>query len=248
MIQTSLTAIWFVFSTLITAIAAICFSFLGKGGNLPHLAARLWAKSILFVSRVKVSVQGLNHIDPLATYVYMANHQSMFDIVAVLGYLPVQFRWLAKMELFQIPLFGYSMARAGYISIDRSDRRSAHKSLQEAAQKIAQGVSVVVFPEGTRSEDGQIMPFKPGGFYLAIRSRQPIVPVVICGTRHVLPKGSLRVRPGSIVVSIQPPIATTSYDNKSKELLMESVRSIMKQDLERVGASHPCGPGQRHGG
>ena len=148
MIRTALISAWVVLSTIICALIAIIVSFLSKGGNSAHLTGRFWARSILFVSRVKVSVQGLEHIDPNAPYVYMANHQSMFDILALLGYLPVQFRWLAKMELFQIPLFGYSMSRVGYISIDRSNRKAAYQSLLEAAQKIAHGVSVIVFPEG----------------------------------------------------------------------------------------------------
>ena len=234
MIRTALLSAWVVLITLFCALAAIVASFLRKGGNLAHLVGRFWARSILFVSRVKVSVQGLEHIDPGATYVYMANHQSMFDILALLGYLPVQFRWLAKTELFQIPIFGYSMARVGYISIDRSNRKSAYKSLREAAQKIARGVSVVVFPEGTRSTDGQIKPFKAGGFYLAIRSGRPIVPVVIFGSHQVMPKGRLRIRPGRIVLSINPPIDTTLYNNNTKEILMESVTSTMKRDLEKM--------------
>ena len=240
MIRTALISVWVVLITLICATAAIVVSFLRKGGNFAHLVGRFWARSIVFVSRVKVSVQGLEHIDPGAAYVYMANHQSMFDILTLLGYLPVQFRWLAKMELFQIPVFGYSMARVGYISIDRSNRKSAYKSLQEAAQKIAQGVSVVVFPEGTRSRDGQIKPFKGGGFYLAIRSGRPIVPVVIIGSHHVMPKGRLRIRRGQIILNINPPIETTHYNNSTKEILMESVRSTMKRDLERIKAGRKC--------
>jgi len=234
MIRTALLSAWIVLTTFICALAAIGASFLRKGGNLAHLVGRFWARSIVFVSRVKVTVQGLEHIDPSATYVYMANHQSMFDILALLGYLPVQFRWLAKMELFQIPVFGYSMTRVGYISIDRSNRKAAYQSLQEAAQKIAQGVSVVVFPEGTRSPDGQVKPFKGGGFYLAIRSGRPIVPVVISGSHHVMPKGMLRIRPGRIVLSINPPIDTTPYNKNTKEVLMELVRSTMKRDLEKL--------------
>lgn len=240
MIRTALAAICGILVTLLFTLLAIGVSLPKKGGNLPHLVGKLWARTILFVSRTRVCVQGLHNISPLGTYVYMANHQSMYDILALLGYLPVQFRWLAKMELFQIPIFGYSMARAGHISIDRSDRKSAHKSLQEAAHKIAHGVSVVIFPEGTRSSDGRINQFKPGGFYLAISSGQPIVPVVIYGSRHVLRKGSLRIRPGPIVVSINAPIDTSSYNNSGKRVLMESVRSIMKQDLEKIAAKMSC--------
>jgi 1-acyl-sn-glycerol-3-phosphate acyltransferase len=219
------------------ATLAVFLSLWRDNGNLAHLAGRLWAKSILLAVRAKVSVQGLHNIDPLATYIFMATHQSMFDILALQGHFGVQFRWLAKKELFQIPLFGHSMARVGYISIDRSNRKSAHKSLLEAARKIAQGVSVVIFPEGSRSTDGQIKPFKAGGFHLAIRSQRPIVPVVICGTHGILPKGSLRVAPGRIVISISPPVDTASYIKRNKKLLMETVRSVMKQDLESVRAT-----------
>ena len=234
MIRAALLSAWVVLITIIGALSAIIISFLSKGGNCAHLVGRFWARSIVFLSRVKVSVQGLEHIDPGAAYVYMANHQSMFDVLALLGYLPVQFRWIAKMELFKIPIFGYSMTRVGYIGIDRSNRKSAYKSLQEAAQKIAQGVSVVVFPEGTRSEDGRIKPFKAGGFYLAIRSGRPIVPVVIYGSKDVLPKGRLCINRGHIFFSINKPIETTHYNNKTKEDLMEFVRSTMKRDLEKI--------------
>jgi 1-acyl-sn-glycerol-3-phosphate acyltransferase len=242
MIRTVVIPTWIVFITFICALAAIALSFWKKGGDLSHLAGRFWAKSVLLVSRAKVTVRGSHHIDPCATYIYMANHQSMFDILALLGYLPVQFRWLAKKELFQIPVFGQSMARVGYISIDRSNRKSAYNSIQEAAQKIAQGVSVVIFPEGTRSADGQIKSFEAGGFHLAIRSGRPIVPVVICGTHHIMPKGSLRIRPGRILVSIHPPVETASCNSKTKKVLRDTVRSIMKQDLEKIRASQAFNP------
>jgi 1-acyl-sn-glycerol-3-phosphate acyltransferase len=241
MIRTVVVLIWIVLITLVCACVAIAFSVFKKGGDLSHLVGRFWAKSVLLISRVKVRVLGSHHIDPHAPYIYMANHQSMFDILALLGYLPVQFRWLAKKELFQIPVFGLSMARVGYISIDRSDRRAAHKSLLDAAEKIAQGVSVIIFPEGSRSMDGNIKPFKAGGFHLAVRSGRPIVPVVIHGTHHVMPKGSLHIRPGVVVVSLHPPVDTASYDNKTKKDLMNAIRSVMKQDLERFKATQSGG-------
>lgn len=241
MIKDILILMCLVFDTFICALLAIGASIWKRGGNGAHLVGRFWARSILFLSGVKVSVRGLEHIAPGGPYLYMVNHQSMFDILSLLAHLPVQFRWLAKKELFHIPVFGYAMARAGYISIDRSDRRAAHKSLLEAAQRIAGGVSVVIFPEGSRSMDGQIQPFKAGGFHLAIRSGRPIVPVVICGAREVMPKGKLRIRPGHISVSINPPVDTASHKDKAKRDLMESIRSIMEKDLERLRRTEPCG-------
>jgi 1-acyl-sn-glycerol-3-phosphate acyltransferase len=241
MIHTVFAVMSAVLATAVFSPLAILVSMWKGDGNLAHVVGRIWAKTILFMSGVTVSVQGLHHLDPQTTYIYMANHQSMFDILVLQGHVMVQFRWLAKRELFQIPVFGPSMAKAGYVSIDRSNRRSAHKSLLEAAQKIAQGVSVVIFPEGSRSQDGEIMPFKPGGFHLAVRAGQPIVPVVICGTREVIPKGSLRISRGHVTISINPPIETASYAKGDKSLLMETVRSVMKQDLERIRETQPCG-------
>jgi len=230
-----------VLATVFFVPLAILVSLWKDNGNYSHVVGRIWARSILLMSRVRVSVQGLHHLDPRVTYILMVNHQSMFDILVLQGELFFQFRWLAKKELFHIPLFGPAMARAGYVSIDRSNPRSAHKSLLAAAQKIAQGVSVVVFPEGSRSQDGEIGPFKPGGFHLAVRAGRPIVPVVICGTHDVMPKGSLRISPGRVTVSINPPIETASYAKGDKNRLMEMVRSVMKQDLERIRAPQPCG-------
>ncbi len=239
MIRSVATSMGVVFLTIFFVLVAIVLSFWKKGGDLAHLTGRCWGKAVLFVSRVKVSVEGLEHIDPHATYLYMANHQSMFDILVLSAYLPVQFRWLAKKELFQIPIFGHAMAIAGYISIDRSDRRSAHKSLMVAARKIARGVSVVIFPEGSRSSDGQIGSFKAGGFHLACLSGQPIVPTVICGTHEVMPKGRLSINPGRVVVSISPPVDTVSCGKRDKKRLTESVHAIMKQDLDRRRAGQP---------
>jgi 1-acyl-sn-glycerol-3-phosphate acyltransferase len=154
----------------------------------------------------------------------MSNHQSNFDIPVLLAYLKVQFRWLAKEELFKIPFFGYAMQRVGYISINRSDRRSAFLSLKRAAQIIRGGVSVLIFPEGTRSLDDQIRPFKKGGFILALDAGVPIVPVVIRGTRSIMPKERLRIRPGQVSLEILAPIDTTAYTRKSKEDLIAAVR------------------------
>jgi 1-acyl-sn-glycerol-3-phosphate acyltransferase len=239
MIRDVLILMCLVLDTAICAVIAIGASLWKKGGDTAHLVGRVWARSILFLSGVRVSVRGMERISPGEAYVYMANHQSMFDILSLLAYLPVQFRWLAKRELFGIPVFGYAMARAGYVSIDRSDRKAAHQSLLEAAGKIAGGVSVVVFPEGSRSPDGRIQPFKPGGFHLALRSGRPIVPVVICGAREVLPKGKLQIRPGHICVSINPPVETSPY--KDKKELMAFVRTVMEQDLEKLRQITSCG-------
>jgi len=129
------------------------------------------------------------------------------------------------------------LTRAGHICIDRSDRRAAHRSLLDAAGKIAAGVSVIIFPEGSRSPDDRLRPFKPGGFHLAMRSRQPIVPVTIYGTHQVLPKESLDIRPGRVIVSVNPPVPTATYGGRNKPFLMERIKKVMQQDLARIKAN-----------
>jgi 1-acyl-sn-glycerol-3-phosphate acyltransferase len=232
MIRTLYIAIWVVFATLVLGVVVIVLSFFIRSGNPMHRIARFWGKSILVVSRIKVSVKGLSKIDPSSSYIYMANHQSNFDIPVLLGHLKVQFRWLAKMELFKIPVFGRAMRKAGYISIDRHHRESAFESLKVASSKIKSGVSVLIFPEGTRSRDGKIRPFKKGGFVMAIDSGVPIVPVVITGTRAINPKGRFRVYPGHVSMVIHKPIATSTYTREKKEALMEHVRRVICDDFE----------------
>jgi 1-acyl-sn-glycerol-3-phosphate acyltransferase len=224
MLQTIAIALWTVFVTVIFSYLSILLSLVGTGGNLSHLSARLWGRSILAASGIRVRVTGMERIDPAKSYIFMSNHQSNFDIPVLLAYLKVQFRWLAKKELFKIPFFGYAMQRVGYISINRSDRRSAFLSLKRAAQIIRGGVSVLIFPEGTRSLDDQIRPFKKGGFILALDAGVPIVPVVIRGTRSIMPKERLRIRPGQVSLEILAPIDTTAYTRKSKEDLIAAVR------------------------
>ena len=232
MIWTLTVTIWVGFATLVCGLAVILLSFFVRSSNPLHNIGRIWGRSILFVSRVKVSVKGLSNIDPSAPYIYMPNHQSNFDIPVLLGHLTVQFRWLAKVELFKIPIFGRAMRKAGYISIDRYHRESAFESLKVAAHKIKSGVSVLIFPEGTRSRDGKIRPFKKGGFVLAVDAGVPIVPVVIKGTRAIMPKGKFRVYPGHVSMVIQKPIDTSTYSRETKEALMESVRRVICDNFE----------------
>ena len=213
--------------TLVLGIVAISVSFFSRSGNAAHKIARTWAKSIIWFSGIRVRVTGLENIDPASSYIYMCNHQSNFDIPVLLAFLPVEFRWLAKAELFKIPVFGQGMRGAGYISIDRSNQESAFKSISEAARRMKDGVSVMIFPEGTRSRDGKIKPFKKGGFVLAVDSGIPIVPVIIKGTYAIMTKGRLIINPGPVELDIQKPIETSGYARESKETLMEQVKKVM---------------------
>ncbi len=234
MLSTYLIYAWVVFVTAIFATAVLLASLIDSKGVNPHKIASIWARSILFGSRIKVDVRGLSNIDFSRSYIYMLNHQSMYDIPVILGCLPVQFRWLAKHELFKIPLFGTAMQRAGYISINRTNRISAFRSLKKAAHIIRNGVSVVIFPEGTRSPDGSILPFKKGGFVLAIQSRVPIVPVIIQGTSAIMNQKQKKIIPGEVSIQVCAPIQTTEYSNKTKEALMDRVKAVISEPFENI--------------
>jgi len=233
MIRTLFIFLWTVLVTVFFATLTILTSFISKSGNTPHKVARIWAKSLLLASGIKVTVKGLSNITPAESYIFMANHVSNFDIPVLLAHLLVQFRWLAKFELFKIPVFGYAMRRAGYISIDRSDRTSAIRSLKKAGKMIRNGVSVLIFPEGTRSYDNTIRPFKKGGFILAVDSGVPVVPVIIHGTRPIMPKNQILVKPGNVVLEVAKPIDTSNYTAKTKDDLMEKVRTVIIESFEK---------------
>jgi 1-acyl-sn-glycerol-3-phosphate acyltransferase len=183
-------------------------------------------------------MSGIDLLEQGHTYIFAANHQSQFDIFVLQGYLGYDFRWLVKMELFRIPVFGKAMEVAGYIPVDRTHGRKALKSLDEAAQRIADGTSVAVFPEGTRSPDGKLGQFKAGAILLAIKAGVPVVPVAITGTHQVLPKGRLLVRPGRVEIRVGAPIAASDYTVKQKQELAERLQAEVAALLEVGAADH----------
>jgi len=225
--HTAIIIVWVVLVTLVLGVAVILVALFSRNGNFPHLIARIWARSILKVAYIPVRVEGIENLNTDDSVILMPNHQSNFDIPVLLGCLPVQFRWLAKAELFKIPIFGRGMRGCGYISIDRSNRKLAFQSLAEAAQKIRNGVSVLIFPEGTRSWDGEIQAFKKGGFVLSVDAGVPIVPIIITGTGAVMPKGRMLIRRQAVGMQILAPIATSDYTRKTKDELMGIVKDTM---------------------
>ena len=233
MVRTAVIILWVVLSTAFLGILAILTSFFSRTGNPVHIIAQVWAKLILVVSGIKVTVKNLSNIDRSKSYIYMCNHQSNFDIPVLLGCLPVQFRWLAKAELFKIPIFGRAMRGAGYVPIDRFNRESAIESIDEAAQKMKDGISIMIFPEGTRSRDGNIQSFKKGGFVMAVESGAPIVPIIILGTQPIMAKGRLRINPGDVTMDIGKPMETTGYSMESKDDLIASVRKVICEGFEK---------------
>ncbi|MDL1963368.1 MAG: 1-acyl-sn-glycerol-3-phosphate acyltransferase [Deltaproteobacteria bacterium] len=233
MIRTLIIAIFTLPATIFLSSLTILVSLINRNGDLAYNITKTWAKFVLAVSRIKVTVQGSHNIRPDRSYIYMSNHQSNFDIPVALAYFPFKFRWVAKTELFKIPIFGNAMHRIGHISIDRSNRRAAFKSLKKAARNIQEGVSVLIYPEGTRSKDGNIGPFKNGGFVLAVESGASIVPVIIHGTWPIMSKDKILVKSGNVTIEIQKPIETKNYNRKTRDDLLKKVRNVICESFEK---------------
>lgn len=203
------------------AIVLAVLASIVSGANLAHVFATLWGRAALVLGGVRLDVEGVENIPRDRPAIFMANHQSNFDVPILYAQLPLQFRWLAKKELFDIPFFGFAMKRAGYIPVDRADRKKAINSMRDAADRIRQGTSVIIFPEGTRSPDGNLLPFKKGGFILALESGAPIVPVAISGSIDLMQKQSLRIRGGTVKLRIFPPIETGQLTADERDRVME---------------------------
>ncbi len=229
--------------TGIMATISVFFSLFDGRGILQHKCAQIWARFIIKVSGAKIEIEGLEKINPDETYIITANHQSYFDIWTLLAYMPFQFRFLAKDSLFKTPFLGWHLKRSGNIPIHRENPVKSVKSIKNAAQKVKEGTSLCIFPEGSRSSDGKIREFKPGVFYLAILSQKPILPVTIIGSRFLLPKGSIKIRSGKIKVIISDPIDTSQYTKKDIEKLIKIVKDriisnfdeklIIKNEVEK---------------
>ena len=195
---------------------------------------KLWARILLRLADIRVRVTGMEHLDPQATYVFAGNHSSQLDIYSFQACFPHDFRWIAKKELFKIPIFGPAMRKVGFISIDRSHGRKALKSLNLAAKRIASGSSVLIFPEGTRSKNGRLHPFKAGAILLAIRSGVPLVPIGFNNTSRLLPKGKLLPESGEIIIRIGRPIPTEGYTPRDKQTLAAILHDQVAELLDPV--------------
>jgi len=200
------------------------------------VARRLWGPILILTGGAKVVVTGQENVDPKRPTIYVSNHQSTLDIPIHFVAVPVNFRFVAKHQLKYVPLIGWYLWLAGHVFINRGRRDKAIASLDAAAQKIRNGTSVFLYPEGTRSDDGRVLPFKKGPFALALMARVPVVPITIEGSGTVMPKNSWNIQPGPVYVKIGKPIDTTGFAEDDREGLARAVRDvIIQQSLELGG-------------
>jgi len=233
MLRACLYLLFFAPWTIFCAVTAMLSTFVDPSGRAYHRIALLWSRYGLLIAGVRLEVEGAELVPRDRPLIFMGNHQSNFDIMALFQAVPVRFNWLAKEELFRVPFFGPSIRSAGYIPINRGDGRDSLKSLEKAAELVSAGTSVAIFPEGTRSTDGHLLPFKRGGFILAARAGVPVVPFTIVGSRRVNPPDNfLFLRPGRIRIRFSPPIPTGERRARQQAELMEQVREAIASKLE----------------
>jgi 1-acyl-sn-glycerol-3-phosphate acyltransferase len=224
-----------VLATIFFGSISLIVSFFDKTGSVQIRVARAWARSLLAVSGVTVRVHGLERISAGGSYVFVSNHLSYMDTPVMLAHIPVQFRFLAKRGLFQIPFLGQHLSRAGHIPVPREDPRAAVKTMQRAAEAIQRKkISLLIFPEGGRSHDGVLRPFKEGAAYIAIRAGVPIVPVAIIGTREVLPFGSGIVKSGTVELHILQPVDTSAVALKERSRVTQELRESIREELNHA--------------
>ena len=215
--------------SLVLGIVTIAAGWLPPRGRWALAVTRAWAAGLLRVSGVRLVVHRAAELDPGSSYVYLANHQSLFDIPALLLAVPGRFRMVAKQSLFRIPVFGWALQAAGFVSVDRADRTAARQSFADAERRLRSGGSILLFPEGTRSTGDTLLPFKRGGFLLALRTGLPIVPVGIRGTRAVQARGQRSIQPGVVEVRFGAPIVVADFGVRRKRELMAEVRSRLAE-------------------
>jgi len=214
--------------TIVLGTLSLLSTLVDRTGDAGHRCARAWAWLILKTTGVRVRVTGLEHLDFGKSYVFAANHQSIYDIPIVFTSLPMQLRIVAKESLGRIPFMGWHLQRTGHLLVDR--RNPGPDIVVKMKRLVSEAHSLIVFPEGTRSVDGTLKPFKKGPFLVAIDAKLPVVPVSIRGSRHVMKKGRLMVCPGEVSVTIHPPIPTAGIARDTARDLAQRVRAIVESD------------------
>lgn len=222
--------------TLICSVFAMLFSIVDRSFYLYFKLSKVFSRGILFISRIKLNITGIENIDSDGCYVFVSNHASQFDIMTLQAAVPVWTSIFFKKELGNIPIFGWQLVLGPYFSIDRKNPERAHKTIMRAKQiMLDKNISVLLFAEGTRSKDGSIQPFKRGAFNLAAKVEQPVVPVTIKGSARILPKGSFKLNSGVISVHFDKPIPVKGISTKAQEIeLMQKVHSIVSANYERM--------------
>lgn len=217
---------------LVGALIFVPLTWLIRDIRLLYWVSRQGCRLALLLAGVRVRHVGAENLTAHPTALFVSNHVSNIDPAALFAALP-RIAVILKKELRSIPLLGYVMEMGSFIYVDRRDRASRKRAMEQAVQALKDGVSLLVFPEGTRSPDGNLLPFRPGPFAMAIESGRPIVPITVHGARELMPKGTLKITPGEVTLVFHPPAVTEGLEDSERGALMERVRTMMQQELDR---------------
>ncbi len=232
-----LRALFLIFSAIIfTALLflpAFTSCFVDRSGKGPSFFQKLWVKLLLWANGLRLRVTGLENLSQEGAYILASTHTSILDIPAIISACPLPVRFLAKKSLSWFPIFGWFLYLAEHILIDRESASSALKSLKKAASILRKGISIIIFPEGTRTPDGEVKEFKRGAFLLAQHSKFPLVPISISGSYQILPRQGWCFWPGTIYIHIDKPIPTHNLSPAEAKTLMERVREIIIRNLPK---------------
>ena len=242
MLRTLWVVVIAVLDTIPFSSATILVAMFRSNSKLIDFITRTWARILLWAAGIDLRVTGTEVIDPKQRYILIANHYSYFDIPCVFAAIRQPIRFMAKVSLFKIPIFGWAIGRAGFIPIDRKNRRTAVQSFDLAVERIRKGNTIVVFPEEGRSHERAMRPFKRGGFLLALKSGLPILPLAIDGTYDVFPAGSTRVKPGPVTIRVGTPIPTEGLTVRAKGDLLRQSREQISRMLFGDNPPQPSNP------
>jgi 1-acyl-sn-glycerol-3-phosphate acyltransferase len=217
--------------TIALGTLSIASSLFERNGHFAHWCARTWSRLILVTTGVRVDVEGLDRLERGRTYVFVANHQSIYDIPILFWSLPHQLRIIAKESLGNVPFLGWHLRRTGHMLVDRR-HPDRSRIFGWASRLTSHGLSLIVFPEGTRSRDGRVARFKGGGFLLALQAGLPVVPLSIVGSRHVMLKGRLATYPGHVRLVVHDPLDTKDLTGLDPKAFGERVRRVIVPDAE----------------
>lgn len=221
--------------TIVLGTVSMFSSLFDRSGDFGHRCARAWSRLILMTTGVRVAVRGLDRLDLSRSYVVAANHQSIYDIPILFAALPLQLRIVSKDSVGRIPFLGWHLRRTGHLLVDR--QRPGADIVEKMRRLVGSSHSLIVFPEGTRSQDGRVGRFKKGSFLVAVDAGLPIVPVSVSGSRHVMKKGRLRVSPGEVQVVVHEPIATAAVARAGVIELAARVRDVVRSDVNESPAT-----------
>lgn len=217
--------------TLVFSLLTVLFATLVGPNFASRIFPPIWARCCALLTPISVRVEGAGNALDSRTYVVASNHQSMYDILVIYGWLGLNLKWVMKMELRRIPAIGIGCAKCGHIFVERRNPKQAAAAIRDALEHVGDGVGILFFPEGTRSLDGRLLPFKKGAFRTAIEQKLPLLPVTVVGTREIIPSKSLRLFPGTARLVIHPAIETDGLTPEDADALSQRARAVISSAL-----------------